>query len=183
MKALASRLLERICGLTVESVPADRCTIYSAERPPAGSVLAADCGPPAHPVACESHDLPASPVQEEFAAEQMIVLCRDHRMRRAIRHARRGSQCSVAVHLAVVPLRGRGGTIGAVTVGLQRSPCFDEDALETLRGVARHTATLIENAQLRSRLRKAAVVRGKLAEFAVRLGSRNDPKAIGRLRD
>jgi signal transduction histidine kinase/CheY-like chemotaxis protein/HPt (histidine-containing phosphotransfer) domain-containing protein len=71
--------------------------------------------------------------------------------------------------------------VGALSVGLQKAPGFDDLGLTIVGGVARQAASLIDNARLFDRLEKAATGRAGVAALAAALNLESDRAAVARL--
>jgi signal transduction histidine kinase/ActR/RegA family two-component response regulator/HPt (histidine-containing phosphotransfer) domain-containing protein len=174
-------IVGRICRLATELVPCDRCGIYLWNDGSDCIIPVAEHGTPAHLVA-QFAKRPVDPVsialERDRVARETVVVSRD---------VPPDAEWATAIDeaeltaIAAVPIPGRAGTLGWLTVGLNEAPGFSQIALAVARGAARQAASLIDKAQLFSKLQKAAALRARVAELAVALNAWNDRAVIARL--
>src|SRR6267143_376343 len=171
----------RVCRRTVELIPCDRCAIGLWNERGDAIIPVADHGTPAHllpRLAARYRDAGRIAFAPELCAGDTLVASRDEPL---TREWARWIEEAELYALAVVPLRGRAGPLGWLTLGLDAPPRFTETALSIARGVARQAAPLIDNARLFTNAQKAAVFRAGVAELAVALNAWNDRAVIARL--
>jgi len=171
----------RVCRRTVELIPCDRCAIGLWNERGDAIIPVADHGTPAHllpRLAARYRDAGRIAFAPELCAGETLVASRDEPL---TREWARWIEEAELYALAVVPLRGRAGPLGWLTLGLDAPPRFTETALSIARGVARQAAPLIDNASLFTNAQKAAVFRAGVAELAVALNAWNDRAVIARL--
>lgn len=164
-------LLDRICRLTVELVPADRATVFLYDNRLQAYVPFADCGSPAR-VFERFAGRPFFP-QSRAGAHRRGVPFRDELVAHGIaHHSREHEPTPEAIELldeleayatCQVPLRG---SRGSLNVYLERPPDFDETALHIIRGVARQADNLIQRSRLFKKTHDASRVRAGLAGLA-----------------
>ena len=176
-----TEVLDRICRLTVELVPCDRCTIYLWSSRRKAYIPVADCGTPPHVVprfAQKYYYRGKMFFEDDLRAGRTVRLGRD---RELSPEAHELIEESEQYDMAIVPLQARGMGLGSMSVGLHQAPGFDDTSLTIVHGVARQAATRIDNARLFDRVQKAASVRAGLASLAAALNEQNDPESIARL--
>ena len=176
-----TEVLARLCRLTTELMPCDRCTIYLWSSRRKAYIPVADCGTPAHVASrfAEKYYYRGKMFfEQDLRAGATVRLCRD---RDPSPEGRELLEESEQYELAIVPLQARGLGLGSMSVGLHQPPGFDATALTIVHGVARQAATRIDNARLFDRLQKAAGIRAGLASLAAALNQESDPQAIARL--
>jgi len=174
-------LLGEICSSTVELVGCDRCAIYLWNERRAAFVPIAHHGTPSHLLprfAARDHQRDGRAFKEELLAGATIAISRDQ----ACTPEQTMALAEAEVHaLAVVPLPGRGQTLGSLTLALHRPPGFTADALAVARRIASQAAPLIASARLFIKLKKAAAFRAALAQLAADVAGEGDPVALARL--
>jgi signal transduction histidine kinase/DNA-binding response OmpR family regulator len=176
-----AEVLDRLCRLTVELMPCDRCTIYLWSSRRKAYIPVADCGSPPHVVQrfVEKYFYRGRMFfEEDLRAGKAVRLCRN---REPSPEALELLEESDQYDMAIVPLQARGMGLGSMAVGLQRAPGFDATALTIVHGVARQAAARIDNARLFDRVQKAASIRAGLASLATELNQESDPESIARL--
>ncbi len=179
-------LLDRICRLTVELVPADRATVYLYNSRLQAYVPFADCGSPAR-VFERFAGKPFFP-QSRAGAHRRGVPFRDELVAHGIAHHSRDHEPTPeatelldeleAYATCQVPLRG---SRGSLNVYLERPPDFDETALRIIRGVARQADNLIQHSRLFKKTHDASRLRAGLAGLAAAVNLETDPVRIARL--
>ena len=175
-------VLQRVCRLTVDLMPCDRCTVYLWSSRRSAYIPVADQGSPPHVVArfVEKYYRRGGYFFEEaLRGGGAVVFSRDAPLSPEARAA--SSTHSEQHALAIVPLSARGARVGALSVGLHQAPGFDDLALTIVGGVARQAASLIDNARLFDRLEKAATGRAGVAALAAALNLESDRAAVARL--
>ncbi len=176
-----TEVLARLCRLTTELMPCDRCTIYLWSSRRKAYIPVADCGTPPHVAArfAEKYFFRGNMFFEQDLRDGKTVrFCRD---RDPTLEARELLEESEQYDMALVPLQARGMGLGSMSVGLHQPPGFDATALTIVNGVARQAASRIDNARLFDRLQKAAGIRAGLASLAAALNQESDPRTIARV--
>ena len=174
-------VLQRVCRLTVDLMPCDRCTVYLWSSRRSAYIPVADQGSPPHVVArfVEKYYRRGGYFFEEaLRGGGAVVFSRDAPLSPEARELLDDSEQHA---LAIVPLSARGARVGALSVGLHQAPGFDDLALTIVGGVARQAASLIDNARLFDRLEKAATGRAGVAALAAALNLESDRAAVARL--
>ena len=176
-----TEVLGRLCRLTVDLMPCDRCTIYLWSSRRKAYIPVADCGTPAHVARrfAEKYFYRGKMFFEQDLREgKTVIVGRD---RVPSPEALELLDESEQYELAIVPLQARGIGLGSMSVGLHQPPGFDATALTIVHGVARQAATRIDNARLFDRIQKTAGIRAGLASLAAALNLESDPETIARL--
>jgi signal transduction histidine kinase/DNA-binding response OmpR family regulator len=176
-----SEVLARVCRLTVELMPCDRCTVYLWSSRRKAYIPMADHGTPSQVVArfVEKYYYRGGYFFEDALREgNSVVFSRAEALGPEALELLDDSE---QYALAVVPLRARGRRLGSLSVGLHRPPAFDDTALRIVQGVARQASSLIENARLFDHVTKASTARAGLTALAAALNLESDPAGVARL--
>jgi PAS domain S-box-containing protein len=173
-------VLARLCRLTVELMPCDRCSIYLWSTRRRAFLPFADFGTPAHVASryVEKGYRGKMFFEDDLVAGKTVLMARDRSPTPPERELLEESEQHA---LALVPLLARGQQVGTMSVGSHRGPTFDESAVHIARGVARQAATLIDHSRLFARVEKAAALRAGLARLAVQLNTETERAAVARL--
>ena len=180
-------VLDRICRLTVELMPCDRATAYLYRNRARAFLPVADCGTPPHVFqrfvdrmffgqSRAGSKRAVVPFRDELAAGRIGHANRDDAPTPELRELLEGTDLYA---MCLVPLRS--STRGALLVGREQAPDFDETAYRIVQAVARQASNLVDHARTFQKLQHSARVRAGLAGLAAALNLETDPVRIAQL--
>jgi PAS domain S-box-containing protein len=180
-------VLDRICRLTVELMPADRVTAYLYSNRARGFVSIADHGTPAHIFTRFAPKMFFG--QSRVGASRARIPFRDDLAAGRIGCATRDDATDPELlallddlelyAMCLVPLRS--STRGALFVSLVEPPPFDDTAFRIVHAVARQASNLVDHSRTFRKLQHAARVRAGFAALAAAVNLETDPARIARL--